>query len=338
MKEALLYGKKEDKKVLCNLCNHRCLIPDGGFGICAVRENKGGVLYTHSYGRLAAANIDPIEKKPIFHIQPGSTSYSIASIGCNFRCGFCQNWQISQKREADKLRIDTLAMAPGDIIKEAKRARCGSISYTYTEPTIFFEYALETARLAKEKGLLNIFVTNGYMTAECLDSCKGILDAANVDLKSFSEESYKNVCGARLRPVLDTIERMKQLNVWVEVTTLVVPGVNDSEAELSAIASFLANISRDIPWHISRFYPQYHMNALSPTPSAILKKAYAIGRAAGLRYVYLGNVPGEGESTLCYNCNELLVDRVGFTVKKNTIKEEICPNCKTVIAGIWKRG
>lgn len=336
MKEALLYDKKEDKKVLCRLCGHRCIISDGKFGICNVRQNIEGALYTHSYGNLISANVDPIEKKPIFHLLPGSVSYSIATAGCNFRCDFCQNWQISQKKEADKLGITPIYTPPEKIVREAKHSGCKTISYTYTEPTIFFEYALEIARPAKEDGLYNVFVTNGYMTKECLDMLKGLLDAANVDLKSFSEDYYHKTCGAHLEPVLESIEYMRKLNIWVEVTTLVVPGLNDSEEELKKIASFLAGVDKTIPWHISKFHPMYRLDNLPQTPFATLKKAYQIGKAAGLHYVYLGNVPGEGESTFCYNCNEVLIERIGYFVKRNIIKEGVCPKCKSKIAGIWK--
>lgn len=337
MREALLYEKKPDKKVLCNLCAHRCLIPDGKFGVCDVRQNMGGILYTHSYGNLVAANVDPIEKKPIFHILPGSLSYSVATAGCNFQCGFCQNWQISQKKEAARLGASPFSMTPQEIVREALRSNCKSISYTYTEPTIFFEYALEISKLAKEKGLYNIFVTNGFMTKECLDEAAGVLDAANVDLKSFSDDYYKNICKARLRPVLESIEYMRKLGIWVEVTTLVVPTLNDSEEELKEIASFLVGVGKEIPWHISRFYPQYKIYDTPPTPVSTLEKAYKIGKAAGLKHVYLGNVIGQGENTFCHDCSEILVERTGFTVRKNKIaKEGKCPKCKSKIHGIWK--
>jgi len=336
MKEALLYEKKEDKRALCHLCAHRCLISDGKFGVCGVRQNINGVLYTHSYGKLISSNIDPIEKKPIFHLLPGSRSYSIAAAGCNFHCDFCQNWQISQKSQADTLRLAPFDVPCEEIIREARQSKCESISYTYTEPTIFFEYAFEIAKLAKKEGLFNVFVTNGYMTKECLDMLGGVLDAANVDLKSFSDDYYKKVCGGRLKPMLESIDYMKNKNIWVEVTTLVVPGKNDSDEELKQIAAFLAGVSKDIPWHISRFYPQYKMDNVQPTAVSTLKKAYHIGKAAGLYYVYLGNMPGEREATLCYNCNEVLIDRIGYDVKRNVIKEGRCPKCATKIAGIWK--
>ena len=335
MKEALLYDRKEDKKVLCNLCSHHCLIADGKYGICQVRQNIGGILYTHSYGNLISANVDPIEKKPIFHLLPGSVSYSIATAGCNFRCDFCQNWQISQKEEADRIGIRPLSKTPEKIVNEALEAGCKSISYTYTEPTIFFEYALETGRIAKKKGLYNIFVTNGYMTKDCLNMSAGMLDAANVDLKSFNDEYYKKTCGGRLKPVLETIEYMRKLNIWVEVTTLVVPGMNDSEEELKKIALFLTGVDKNMPWHISKFYPMHKLNNLASTPLATLRTAYDIGKAAGLNYVYLGNVPGQGEDTFCPKCSQLLIGRVGYYVRNNKIEEGKCPKCKVKIEGIW---
>lgn len=332
-KEAMLYIAKEDNKVLCHLCNHRCLISESKFGICGVRENKGGRLYTHAYGEVIAANIDPIEKKPIFHLLPGSRSFSIATIGCNFHCGFCQNWQISQKKEADRLGSRVEEMSPARIVEAAKQYQCESISYTYTEPTIFFEYAYQTAKLAKEAGLFNVFVTNGYMTQECLDTIDGFLDAANVDLKSFSDDYYKKVCGGRLEPVLESIKYMRNLNIWVEVTTLVVPSLNDSGRELNEIASFIASVGKEIPWHISRFHPDYKFMDNIPTPITTLKKAYKLGKDAGLRYVYLGNVPEE-ENTYCYNCGKLLISRIGFDVIEYRLKDSKCPECGTLLDGI----
>lgn len=333
MKEALLYKRLEGKKVSCFLCAHHCLIEDGGFGICQVRKNQDGTLYTFAYGSVAAANIDPIEKKPLFHMLPGSKSYSIAAVGCNFACGFCQNWQISQKKEADKLAVAFHQMLPEEIVASAIRYKCRSISYTYTEPTIFFEYALETAKLAKEKGLYNIFVTNGYMTKDALLMIKPYLDAANVDLKYFNEESYRKVCGAKLAPVLETISLMHKMGIWIEVTTLVVPGENDSKEELKGIASFLAGIGKEIPWHISRFHPDYKMTDLEPTPLEKLKEALAIGKDAGLYYVYVGNVLEE-DRTYCYGCKKTLISRFGFEVIENNLENGLCPGCKRKLEGV----
>ena len=332
LKEAFLYKKLPDNKASCFLCAHHCLISDGHFGICQVRQNKGGRLYTLAYGSVAAANVDPIEKKPIFHMLPGSKSFSIATVGCNFRCGFCQNWQISQKKEADALGVNSQAMAPEEIVAGALRTKCKSISYTYTEPTIFFEYAFEAGKLAKEKGLYNIFVTNGYMTKEALEMIAPYLDAANVDLKFFNDDSYKKSCGARLQPVLDTISLMRKMDIWVEVTTLVVPGENDSPDELGGIAAFLASAGKEIPWHISRFHPDYKMTDKGATPLTTLQEAYQIGKNAGLRYVYIGNVLEE-EKTYCYKCQKSLIARMGFEVIENNLKNGRCPECATPLDG-----
>jgi len=335
LKEALLYEKLEGNKVHCYLCNHHCKISDGRFGICNVRENRGGVLYTHAYGELIAQNIDPIEKKPLYHFLPGSRSFSIAAIGCNFQCSFCQNWQISQVKEARAQGLRSEEVKPEDVVKQAKLSDSNSISYTYTEPTIFFEYAFEIGKLAKKEGLYNVFVTNGYMTEEMIHMIHPYLDAANIDLKSFSNNYYRKVCKGKLAPVLKSIELMKRLNIWIEVTTLVVPGQNDSDEELRKIATFLAGIDKSVPWHISPFYPQYKMEDFESTSLRILNRAYEIGREAGLRYVYLGNL-GEGNNTYCYKCNELLIARVGFSIQKYRIREGKCPNCESPIDGVLK--
>jgi pyruvate formate lyase activating enzyme len=333
LREAMLYRKVKDDKISCFLCSHHCLIPDGKFGICNVRENRGGILYTYAYGELIAQNIDPIEKKPLYHFLPGSKSFSIAAIGCNFQCGFCQNWQISQVKEAKALGLRSQEVKPEEVVRQAKRSGSKSISYTYSEPTIFFEYAYEISQLAKKDGLSNVFVTNGYMTEEMIHTIYPYLDAANVDLKSFRDDFYRKICKGRLAPVLKSIELMKKLNIWIEVTTLVVPGQNDSEEELKKIANFLAQLDTSIPWHISRFYPQYEMEDLEGTPLEILNQAYRIGKNAGLRYVYLGNV-GEGSHTYCYQCHRLLIERSGFSIGAYQVKEGRCPDCNSPIDGV----
>lgn len=333
-KEARLYEKLEDNKIRCFLCSHRCNISDGGYGICGVRKNEEGVLHTMVYGQTIAANVDPIEKKPLYHFLPGTAAYSIATVGCNFRCGFCQNWQISQVSKPDAISAGH-SLNPEEVVREAKRYRCRSISYTYTEPTIFFEYAFDTAKIAKEEGLYNSFVTNGFMTKEALDTISPYLDAANVDLKAFKDSFYKKNCKARLQPVLDSIKYMKELGIWVEVTTLVIPGENDSEDELNDIAEFLANTGKGIPWHISRFHPNYQFTNYAYTPLDTLRKAKGIGEKHGLRYVYLGNV-GEGGNTYCYGCNALLIKRGYLQSEKNAIKNGKCPSCAQEIDGIWR--
>ena len=335
MKEAMLYRKLDDQKVHCNLCHHSCRISDTKFGVCGVRQNQAGTLYTHSYGKAVAANVDPIEKKPLYHFLPGSISFSVAAAGCNFQCGFCQNWQISQISERGGTRQPGREIAPAEIVRQAQAHGCPSISYTYTEPTIFFEYAYETAKLAREAGLLNVFVTNGFMTAEALDTVKPYLDACNVDLKSFREDFYKKICHGRLQPVLDSIRHMKSLDIWVEITTLIVPGSNDSKDELGDIARFIAATDPDIPWHISRFHPDYQFTEPELTPLSVLETAYDLGKAEGLRYVYLGNVAHASIDTQCPHCMQTIIRRAGYQVASTLTPQGTCPQCGAAIAGVW---
>jgi len=334
VKEAYLFEELEDKKVRCNLCNHRCVIAEGKRGRCEVRENKGGKLYSLVYGKLISANVDPIEKKPFFHFLPGSTAFSIATVGCNFRCQHCQNYEISQMPK-DQGRIVGREVEPKEIVRRAVEYGCSSISYTYTEPTIFFEYAYDTAEIAQGEGLKNTFVTNGFMTPEALEMISPYLDAANVDLKSFREDFYREVCSAHLRPVLENIERMKALGIWVEVTTLVIPTLNDSEEELRQIARFIRSVGPEIPWHVTAFHPDYTMLDKPRTPVETLKRAREIGFEEGLRYVYSGNVPGdEGENTYCWNCHRMIIRRWGFQVLEKRIEGGHCTFCGASIDGV----
>ena len=336
LKEAYLYKKVEKNSVQCLLCNHKCLIKDGAKGICGVRENRGGTLTSLVYGKVIARHVDPIEKKPLFHFLPGSNSYSIATVGCNFKCLFCQNADISQM-PFDHNEIMGEDMTPDMIVNEAVASRSATISYTYTEPTIYFELALDTGRLALSKGLKNVFVTNGYMTEECLKEFYPDLHGANVDLKSYNDKFYKKQCGARLEPVLKTLETMKKMGTWLEITTLLVPGLNDSKDELKALSRFIAALDTSIPWHISRFHPTYRLTNSHPTPPESIHRAKEIGYEAGLKYVYTGNLPGdEGEKTFCHNCGELLIDRFGFSIRKNRIKNSLCPKCSVEIPGVWE--
>ena len=329
MKRARLYKKLKDKSVRCYLCNYRCLIKPGKRGICYVRENQGGILYSLVYGLAIAANVDPIEKKPLFHFLPGTLSFSIATAGCNFRCEFCQNWQESQITKGPEGRIIGQKLPPEKIVTEAKKAGCASIAYTYTEPTIFFEYAQDTAQLAKKKGLANVFVTNGFQTPEAIKEMQNFVDAANVDLKSFSEKFYQKVCGGKLKPVLESIKLMHQAGIWLEITTLIVPEQNDSKKELNQIAQFIASVDKNIPWHISRFHPDYRMTNLSPTPIETLERAYELGKRAGLKYVYLGNiVTGDKENTYCPKCHNLAIRRIGYTIEILGVnKKGNCTKC-----------
>ena len=336
MREAVLYRPLEEGKVECYLCNHRCIISDSKRGICGVRENREGKLYTLVYGRAISLNVDPIEKKPIFHLLPGSTSFSVAAVGCNFRCLQCQNHEISQLPRDGKGRIEGSEVSSSKVVSLAKQHRCESISYTYTEPTIYFEYAYDIARQASQEGIKNIFVTNGYMTEEALGMIRPYLDAANVDLKSFSEKFYKEVCGARLNPILENLKRMREMGIWVEITTLVIPTLNDSDREFKEIAQFILSLGREVPWHLSAFYPTYKMLNLPRTPASTLHRAREIGIQAGLRYVYCGNVPGEeGEDTFCPHCGRTVIERTGFRVNKNDVVNGTCRNCHGGIEGIW---
>ncbi len=319
--------------VHCFLCAHHCRIAPGQRGRCGVRENQEGVLYTLVYGRPVSLAVDPIEKKPLFHFLPGTMSLSLATVGCNFACSFCQNADISQMPRDNRGRIIGKSVSPGQVVETALESRCLTISYTYTEPTVFYEYARDCARLATAAGLKNVFVTNGYMTAETLQDIGGNLHAANVDLKSFSDAFYRAYVGARLKPVLDSIRRMWNMGIWVEVTTLLIPGRNDADGELRALAHFLASISSDIPWHVSRFYPAYRMLDVEPTPMALVERAVRIGREEGLNYVYGGNIPGHpSESTICPGCGMTVIERKGFSMSKNSVRDGRCPNCGREIA------
>lgn len=334
MKEALLYDKLTGNRVRCRLCAHHCAIAAGQLGLCQVRENRDGVLYTLVYGRTISQAVDPIEKKPLFHFHPGSLSYSIATPGCNFRCAWCQNWEISQMPREQHL-LGGHPASPAHIVAQAQKAGCRSIAYTYTEPTIFYEYARDTGLLAHGAGLTNVFVTNGYMTGDLLEDARPWLDAANVDLKGFRDETYRHHIGAKLQPVLDSLIKMKTLGLWLEITTLIIPGLNDDPVELRELVDFVVKeLGTDTPWHISRFFPQYRMNHVPPTPVTTLHRAAAIGREAGLRYIYLGNV-AEKADTLCPDCGQVVIRRLGFQVVENHLRPDGgCPACDEVIAGI----
>jgi pyruvate formate lyase activating enzyme len=340
MHEALLYAALDDLKVRCELCGHGCVIKDGRRGICGVRHNDRGNLKTLVYARLVAQNADPIEKKPLFHFLPGSRSYSIATVGCNFRCRFCQNADIAQMpNDRDGMTVGH-EVGPEEVVTDAVAQGCRTIAYTYTEPTVFFEFALDTARIAHNKGLKNVFVTNGYMSDRALETIAPFLDAANVDLKSFSDDFYRSQCGARLEPVKETIQGMKAAGVLVEVTTLIVPGLNDDPDELRHLADFLANsVGPETPWHISRFHPTYRLTDRSITPEDTLRRARQIGIEAGLHYVYIGNLPGRGgEDTHCHQCGALLIERTGFHVRQNNIENDQCPWCGAPVHGVGVSG
>ncbi len=334
MLEARMYEKRKGNQVKCHLCAHGCLIDDGGRGVCYVRENRGGTLYSLVYGQVLAEHRDPIEKKPLYHVAPGSLSYSIATAGCNFRCGWCQNADISAMPRDQRI-IRGVQTPPDLIVERACDSGCSSIAYTYTEPTIYFEYAYDVAREAKDRGLLNVLVTNGFMSAEMLEAFHPLVDAANVDLKAFKDETYRDHVGARLEPVLDTLKRMKDYGIWVEVTTLLIPELNDSAGELRQIAGFIAHeLGCETPWHISRFHPAYKMTDRRPTPLDALERARRIGEEEGLHYIYLGNVGGDHQNTRCHACGAVLIERRGFSTTINHTDGGSCPACLKPLAGI----
>jgi pyruvate formate lyase activating enzyme len=335
--ESYLYQPLDGRKVKCHLCSHRCVIKDGRRGLCSVRENQGGTLQTLVYGKLIARHVDPIEKKPLFHFMPGTLSYSIATVGCNLRCRFCQNADIAQMPTDHNGRIMGNAVTAQQVVDDAAKSGCSSIAYTYTEPTVFFEFAYDTAQLAHQRGIRNVFVTNGYMTPEAIDMIKPYLDAANVDLKAFTDDFYKDLCGARLGPVQDTLRRMKAAGIFVEVTTLIVTGLNDDPAELQQLAEFIAHeLGTETPWHISRFHPTYKLTDRPATPLKTLTQARDIGLQAGLKYVYTGNVPGdEGENTFCPGCGQRVIERWGFQVGAIRFEDGCCVHCGHKIDGVW---
>ncbi len=352
MREAVLYTKLDNNSVRCGACRLACVIAPGRAGVCGVRQNISGRLYLLVYGRASAVNIDPVEKKPLFHFLPGTAIFSIGTVGCNFGCGFCQNWDISQatrglaSRLARESKLKDMGaevgklgynLPPEKIVEACVGKGIPSIAYTYNEPSIFFEYYYDTSRLAHGKGIRNVLVTNGYESEESLRLAKPYLDAMNIDLKSFSDEFYAKVCKARLQPVLDTIRLARELGIWVEVTTLVIPGKNDSDGELKKIADFISGVDVNVPWHVTAFHPDYQMKDVSPTSYAALQKAYDIGKGAGLKFVYVGNImDDERESTCCPGCGTLLVRRSGFFVKVGGLKNGKCGKCSETIPGVWE--
>ncbi|MDD4161733.1 MAG: AmmeMemoRadiSam system radical SAM enzyme [Methanothrix sp.] len=328
------FWEKLDSDVKCSLCHQQCRIRPGKRGICGVRENQNDKLMTLVYGKLVAANADPIEKKPFFHFLPGSLAYSIATVGCNFRCLHCQNADISQlPRETGQIPGEFVS--PKSVVANANALGCQSIAYTYTEPTIFFEYAFDVAELAHEEGLKNVFVSNGYIGEEAAQKIAPILDGINIDLKG-DDQFYRKVCGAKLEPVRSNIELFWKRGVWVEVTTLLIPGYNDSEAVLQEIAKFLAGVSPDMPWHVTAFYPTYKMKDVPSTGIESLRRGLKAGREAGLKYVYAGNIPGESENTLCPVCKEEQIERLGYRIMRNSVIDGHCSKCNAQLAGVWK--
>ena len=335
LKEALFYEKADQSTVQCRLCPKNCTIPEGRYGFCRARKNIGGVLYSMGYGKPCSVAIDPIEKKPLFHFLAGAKTFSIASAGCSLRCLFCQNWQISQVSPEETRNINLL---PEDVVKLAKEKNCPVIAYTYSEPINFYEYMLDTAKIARAAGIKNITHTAGYINQEPLETLLPYIDAANVDLKGFSPEYYKNVCGANLNDVLQTLKTMKKYKIWIEITTLIVPGYNDSPDEIKKLCTWIkTNLGPDTPVHFSRFYPVYKLAHLTATPYKTLEDAVNIARSVGLKHVYIGNVyDNPYENTVCSNCGKIVIKRKGFEVLENHIRKGKCEYCGTKIPGVWQ--
>jgi pyruvate formate lyase activating enzyme len=331
---AILWQPEAADAVRCLACAHRCLVRPGRAGICHVRLNVDGKLLTAVFGRAVSANADPIEKKPLFHFHPGSIAFSIATRGCNFHCLHCQNWSISQAERED-LRIPDFPLPPASVVSAALTAGSRSIAYTYTEPTVFIEYVVETARLATEAGLANVLVTNGYQTPEALDALAPLVQAANVDLKAFDDSFYRHVIGARLAPVLETLTGMRERGIWLEVTTLLIPGLNDDPASLEGLTRWLvSNLGPETPWHVSRFFPAYKLSDLEPTPVETILRAVETGRAAGLRHVYSGNLHDGDEDTHCASCGETLIRRRGYVAIRAALQDGRCAKCGCSLAGV----
>ena len=321
-----------DDTIMCMLCRHHCKIKEGKTGVCGVNKNEGNTLETLVYGYPASIGVDPIEKKPIYHMLPGSKALSFGTVGCNFKCPFCQNWQLSQEHTVDKSRY----VSPNMMVNMAQEYSCESIAYTYNEPTIFYPYAKDIAIEAKKRGLKNIYVSNGFESDEMIEDMVGVIDAVNIDLKSFDEKYYKKVLKGGLHEILDGLKHFKKKGIWIEVTTLIVPEDNDSDEELTKIAEFIANeLDAQTPWHISAFHPDYKVLQKDRTPEATLTRAMAIGKKAGLKYIYKGNVPGHSD-THCPQCDELLIQRNGYGLEKYTLQEGKCPQCGYALEGIWE--
>jgi pyruvate formate lyase activating enzyme len=332
--EARYYEKLDHRKIRCKLCPRECVIDDRERGYCGVRENRNGVYYTLVYARPCALHADPIEKKPLFHFYPGSRAFSIATAGCNVNCKFCQNWDISQVRPEE---VRSTYLTPKRTAQAAQKSDCISIAYTYSEPTIFYEYMYDTAVAAREIDIKNVVVTAGYISREPLEKLCDVVDAIKVDLKSFSESYYKDIVNGELKPVLDSLITIKNKNIWLEIVYLMVPTLNDSAQEIQDLCKWIKeNLGEEVPVHFTRFHPQYLLRDLPPTPVNTLQMAKDIGDSEGLKYIYIGNVPGNAaENTYCPNCKKPILRRTGYYIKDINIKKGRCAFCDTRIAGLW---
>jgi len=337
LKEALFYNKLDNKAVQCQLCPRYCVIPKGKRGFCRIRENQDGILYTLSFAKPVSLNdLDPIEKKPLFHFLPGTKTFSIATAGCNLTCKFCQNWEISQKTPEE---VEYVHLEPAELIKLVKKSGLTTLAYTYTEPTIFYEYMIETAKLAKIEGIRNVMHSNGYINEEPLRRLVPYLDAANIDLKGFSDDYYAKLCGGTLEPVLRSLKILKQAGVHLEITNLVLPGYNDDPELVRKMCVWIKdNLGADTPIHFSRFFPMYKLTGLNPTPAETIENLRKIAMEAGLLYVYVGNLReyNPAESTYCPKCKNNIIERKGYFVVSIHMKDGLCDFCGRKIEGVWR--
>jgi pyruvate formate lyase activating enzyme len=332
--ENMKYYKTQEgkEKITCILCRHYCQLKEGQVGICGVNKNENGELKNLVYGHPIALNLDPIEKKPLYHFLPGSKALSFGTVGCNFKCPFCQNWDISQEHTVNK----KIEVSPERMVSLALEQGARSIAYTYSEPTIFYPYAKDVGMIAKDKGIKNIFVSNGFESPEIIEDMAGWVDAANIDLKSWNDAYYKKVLKGGLEEVKDTLKRMVAKGIWVEVTTLLIEGENDSDQDIKEMAEFIANdLGHGVPWHLSAFHPDYKMQDHEHTSLKTLERARQIGKNAGLHYVYMGNVPVHSD-TYCPGCGEMLIDRSGYTVHIDRLADGHCPKCQRALEGVWR--
>ncbi|HHT9148699.1 MAG TPA: AmmeMemoRadiSam system radical SAM enzyme [Candidatus Wujingus californicus] len=334
VKEAMYYKKLEDLRIECELCPRKCTVADMERGYCGVRENRGGIYYTLVHSRVCALNIDPIEKKPLFHYLPGTKAYSLATAGCNIECKFCQNWQISQYRPE---QIDSIKLTPDDIVKDAQTSGSKTIAFTYSEPVVFYEYMYDTSQLARKLGLKSVMISNGYIQEKPLVELCKYLDAVKIDLKGFTEKFYSETCSGELKPVLNTLVALKKIGIWFEIVVLIVPTLNDSEKEIKEMCAWIKNnLGTDVPIHFTRFHPTYKIKNLPPTPVNTIENARQIAIDTGLQFPYVGNVPNhEGENTYCPHCKQVIIRRVGFSILENHIKDGKCKDCSQTISGIW---
>ncbi len=334
IREARFYQKLPNKKIKCTLCPRECTVGDRERGYCGVRENRGGVYYTLVHSRVCVAHVDPVEKKPFFHYLPGTVAFSVATAGCNVNCKFCQNWDISQSRPE---QIPATYMPPARVAELAKQNGCPTIAYTYSEPVVFSEFIMDTADAGHQVGIRSIVVSNGYIQEEPLRAAYGKMDAVKIDLKSFSDSYYRKIVSGELKPVLETLVRLRSMGKWTEIVYLVIPTLNDSDADFRGVTAWVkANLGPDVPIHFTQFHPDYLLKNLPITPVGTLERARAIGLAEGLHFVYIGNVPGHpGEHTYCPRCGRMVVERVGMGVRQMLIRNSACPFCKEPLPGVW---